>query len=65
VAGAVVLAALGAKSPQFWHILIEAKKLANADLLRYNGDPRFVHVRPGAATRGIGHESGVPAAKHC
>lgn len=38
------LAELGAKSPQFWHILIEAKKLAYADLHRYNGDPRFVDV---------------------
>jgi gamma-glutamyltranspeptidase / glutathione hydrolase len=38
------LRALGAKSPQFWHILIEAKKLAYADLLKYNGDPRFVRV---------------------
>ena len=38
------LRALGAKSPEFWHILIEAKKLAYADLLKYNGDPRFVHV---------------------
>jgi gamma-glutamyltranspeptidase/glutathione hydrolase len=38
------LQALGAKSARFWHILIEAKRLAYADLLRYNGDPRFVHV---------------------
>ena len=38
------LRSLGAKSPEFWHILIEAKKLAYTDLHRYNGDPRFVHV---------------------
>ena len=38
------LRALGARSPEFWHILIEAKKLAYADLHRYNGDPRFVNV---------------------
>jgi gamma-glutamyltranspeptidase/glutathione hydrolase len=38
------LRALGARSPEFWHIVIEAKKLAYADLHRYNGDPRFVKV---------------------
>jgi gamma-glutamyltranspeptidase/glutathione hydrolase len=38
------LRSLGAKSPEFWHILIEAKKLAYTDLHRYNGDPRFVDV---------------------
>jgi gamma-glutamyltranspeptidase/glutathione hydrolase len=38
------LHALGPRSPQFWSILVQAKRLAYADLLRYNGDPRFVHV---------------------
>ena len=35
---------LGARSPEFWHILIEAKKLAYTDLLQYNADPRFSDV---------------------
>ena len=38
------LRALGPRSPEFWSILVQAKRLAYADLLRYNGDPRFVHV---------------------
>lgn len=38
------LAKLGPRSPQFWHLLIEAKKLAYSDLHRYNGDPRFVQI---------------------
>ncbi|MBB6377179.1 gamma-glutamyltranspeptidase/glutathione hydrolase [Pseudonocardia eucalypti] len=38
------LAQLGPRAPQFWHLLIEAKKLAYSDLHRYNGDPRFVKV---------------------
>ncbi|MFD9894089.1 gamma-glutamyltransferase family protein [Amycolatopsis sp. NPDC059027] len=38
------LATLGPRSPLFWHLLIEAKKLAYDDLNRYNGDPRFVPV---------------------
>ena len=35
------LAALGPRNPQYWHLLIEAKKLAYSDLHRYNADPKF------------------------
>lgn len=38
------LASLGPTNPQYWHILIEAKKLAYADLFRYNADPNFASV---------------------
>ena len=38
------LRALGPRSAKFWSILVQAKRLAYADLLKYNGDPRFVHV---------------------
>src|SRR5262249_25328175 len=38
------LAALGPTNPQYWHILVEAKKLAYADLFRYNADPDLVKV---------------------
>ena len=38
------LAELGPRSAEFWHFLVEAKKLAYDDLYTYNGDPRFVHV---------------------
>jgi gamma-glutamyltranspeptidase/glutathione hydrolase len=38
------LASLGPRSPQYWHILIEAKKLAYADLFRYNADPDLAGV---------------------
>ena len=38
------LKALGPRSATFWHVLVEAKKLAYSDLHRYNGDPRFVDV---------------------
>lgn len=38
------LASLGPANPQYWHVLIEAKKLAYADLFRYNADPDLVSV---------------------
>jgi len=38
------LASLGPTHPQYWHMLIEAKKLAYADLYRYNADPDFASV---------------------
>ena len=38
------LAALGPRSPSYWHFLVEAKKLAYADLYAYNADPGFVPV---------------------
>lgn len=37
------LASLGPRDPRYWHLLIEAKKLAYADLYAYNADP---HLRP-------------------
>ena len=38
------LAALGPRSPEYWHLLVEAKKLAYADLYAFNADPGFVEV---------------------
>ncbi|HEX3950263.1 MAG TPA: gamma-glutamyltransferase family protein [Steroidobacteraceae bacterium] len=38
------LATLGPANPEYWHLLIEAKKLAYADLYRYNADPNFASV---------------------
>jgi gamma-glutamyltranspeptidase / glutathione hydrolase len=35
------LATLGPANPQYWHLLVEAKKLAFADLIRHNADPSF------------------------
>jgi len=38
------LASLGPTNPLYWHLLVEAKKLAYADLYRYNADPDFTAV---------------------
>jgi gamma-glutamyltranspeptidase / glutathione hydrolase len=38
------LATLGPANPQYWHLLVEAKKLAYQDLYAYNADPNFVSV---------------------
>jgi len=40
----VDLAALGPRSPMYWHVLVEAKKLAYADLYAFDADPNFVPV---------------------
>jgi gamma-glutamyltranspeptidase/glutathione hydrolase len=40
----VNLAALGPRSALYWHLLVEAKKLAYADLYAYNGDPQFTTI---------------------
>jgi gamma-glutamyltranspeptidase / glutathione hydrolase len=38
------LAALGPANPLYWHLMVEAKKLAYTDLLARNADPRFAEV---------------------
>ena len=38
------LANLGPRSPLYWHLMVEAKKLAYADLIAFNADPDFVKV---------------------
>src|SRR4051812_32879539 len=38
------LAALGPSDPQYWHFLVEAKKLAYSDLQAKNADPKFADV---------------------
>ncbi len=38
------LASLGPANPLYWHMLVEAKKFAYADLFRYNADPDFTNI---------------------
>jgi gamma-glutamyltranspeptidase / glutathione hydrolase len=38
------LAALGPSDPQYWHYMVEAKKLAYSDLQAKNADPKFAQV---------------------
>ena len=42
--GGRTLASLGPRSPLYWHLMVEAKKLAYADLLAFNADPNFAKV---------------------
>jgi len=42
------LASLGPADPRYWHMLVEAKKLAYGDLIAVNGDPAF---NPGLGDR--------------
>jgi gamma-glutamyltranspeptidase / glutathione hydrolase len=38
------LSKLGPTSPDYWHLLVETKKIVFDDLNRYNADPRFASV---------------------
>ena len=38
------LAELGPTNPDYWHFMVEAKKLAYSDLHAYNGDPLFSDI---------------------
>jgi gamma-glutamyltranspeptidase / glutathione hydrolase len=51
---------LGPASPDYWHLLVEAKKLAYADRAKYYTDPRFAKV---PTTRLISKEYAAERAK--
>ena len=38
------LAEWGPTSPLYWHLMVEAKKLAYADLYAYNADPQYANI---------------------
>lgn len=38
------LTKLGPSNPMYWHLMVEAKKLAYSDLYAYNADPKFASV---------------------
>ncbi|RPI53637.1 MAG: gamma-glutamyltransferase family protein [Acidobacteria bacterium] len=38
------LSKLGPSEPMYWHLMVEAKKLAYSDLHAYNADPKFAAV---------------------
>ncbi len=38
------LTSLGPSDPMYWHLMVEAKKLAYSDLLAKNADPKFAKV---------------------
>jgi gamma-glutamyltranspeptidase / glutathione hydrolase len=38
------LTQLGPSDPMYWHLMVEAKKLAYSDLLTKNADPKFANV---------------------
>jgi len=55
------LATLGPASAKYWHLMVEAKKLAYADLYRYNADPNAVAV-PTAKLLSKAHAASLCAA---
>lgn len=38
------LASIGPRSPRYWHLMVEAKKLAYADLTAFNADPDLAKI---------------------